>query len=47
MRRTTSVALVGTVMALAATQIGVLAALLGAVIGGIGYALMPRDTIQR
>jgi hypothetical protein len=47
MKRVTSVALVGAVVALALTQISVVAALAGAAIGGIGYALMPRNTIQR
>jgi hypothetical protein len=47
MKRTTSVALVGTVVALALTQMNVLSVVLGAAIGCIGYALMPRETIQR
>jgi hypothetical protein len=49
MKPITSVTLVGSVAALALTltQISVMAVLAGAAIGGIAYALMPRDTIQR
>lgn len=47
LNRTTSVALLGTVVAVVATQLGTLAAILGAALGGLGYALMPRNTIQR
>ncbi|MBL8447059.1 MAG: hypothetical protein JNJ44_06560 [Zoogloeaceae bacterium] len=47
LKRTTSVPLLGTVVAVVATQLGALTAVLGAVLGGLGYALMPRNTIQR
>lgn len=47
MKAVTSVALAGSVAALALTQMSVGSLLAGLAIGGLGYALMPRSTIQR
>jgi hypothetical protein len=49
MKPVTSLALVGSVaaVALTLTQISIIAVLAGAALGGIAYALRPRDTIQR
>ena len=47
MKPVTSLALMGSVVALALTQASVETVLAGVVLGGIGYALMPRSTIQR
>lgn len=40
-------ALAGGVVALALTQVSVLAVLAGLAVGMIGFALMPSDTVQR
>ena len=47
MKPVTSLALLGSAVALALTQISVAAVLAGAALGGLGYVLMPRSTIQR
>ena len=47
MKPATSLALAVAAVALALTQISVVAVLGGLAIGGIGFALMPRNTIQR
>jgi hypothetical protein len=47
MKPTTSLVLAVAAVALALTQTSVAAVLAGVAIGGIGFALMPRKTIQR
>ena len=47
MKPVASLALAGSVAALALTHMSVGSLLAGLAIGGIGYALMPRSTIQR